>query len=246
MTIRVLDRVPAPATVDTGYPMRAVAAKIARSRPPRSMTYRHIQFDQGNQGACTVFDALTEAAAVPKPFFGEPRFRLANVLALNKWAKTDGYDWVRRNDRWVGENYEGSSLDAACKLGRALGWWDGWRWALGTPERKVNDVIMTLGYYGPVMMASTWKSKMWTPDAAGNLRYGGTDDGGHAYLLTRFSIPRQAVWTPNSWGGDGQGWIILSDLAKMFAEQAEAAVPVGRKVLPVTSVATWIESMTLP
>jgi len=43
------------------YPIRTLVA----AKPLRSFTWRHLQLDQGTEGACTGFSATMEAAARP-------------------------------------------------------------------------------------------------------------------------------------------------------------------------------------
>jgi hypothetical protein len=206
-----------------GFPVRA----LLPSKAPRSYTWRHLQLDQGTEGACTGFSATTEAAARPKPVFGDPRIpsTIAKTPQIEQIAR-QVYHRARQLDEWPGEDYEGSSVLGATKAGQELGWWTRYHWALGPgPEAAANDVIMSLGYRGPVMLGTNWYESMMVPRGDGYLAVAGRVAGGHAWLATAYSKTRDAIWTPNSWGGQGQGWIHRSDLVRLLAEDGEACIP---------------------
>ena len=223
---RVLDRVPRRDPASLAYPIRT----LLPSKAPRSYTWRHVQLDQGAEGACTGFSATMEAAARPKPFFGDPLYAPPSVSSLNSTAR-GAYARAKQIDEWDGEDYEGSSVLAAAKVGVERGWWREYRWALGPgPENAADDVIAALGYNGPVMMGTWWYESMWTSGKDGFLPVAGDTVGGHAWLLTSYNKPKDAVWTPNSWGGAGQGWIARAGLVKLLADQGEACVAVRRRL----------------
>jgi hypothetical protein len=79
-------------------------------------------------------------------------------------------------------------------------------------------------------MGTNWFKDMFRADANGYLHASGGVAGGHAYLLTKYSKLRDAVWTCNSWGGAGQGWISRADLIILLGDQGEACVPTGMQV----------------
>jgi hypothetical protein len=211
----------------TAYPVRALVG----ARQPRSYTWRHYVTDQGQQGACVGHACTQEAAARPKPVFGDPVRRPASVADLNQRAR-GVYARAQQLDPWPGEEpaYSGTSVLAGVQAGQEQGWWSEYRWALGPgPEAAAQDVILALGYAGPVIMGTVWRSGMWRADADGYLRATGSAEGGHAYLLVAYSAKRDAVWTPNSWGGAGQGWITRGDLVSLLAEGGEGCVPTVRR-----------------
>lgn len=210
------------------FPIRT----LVTDKQPRAYSWRHLQLDQGTEGACTGFSATMEAAARPKPYFGDLGLgsTLARVPAITQTARSL-YHRARQLDEWPGEDYEGSSVLGAAKAGQELGWWGEYRWALGPgPERAAQDVILALGYAGPVMMGTNWYEAMSRPRGDSALVVAGEVAGGHAYLLTRYSKTRDAVWTPNSWGGEGQGWISRADIVRLLDEEGEACLALTRKM----------------
>ena len=227
MTDRVFDRQVHYDKKSLNYPIR----ELLPDKKPRSFSWQHVQLDQGREGACTGFSATMEAAARPVPVFGSPypyKYLNKSVEPLNQVAR-EIYHRAQQLDEWPGENYEGSSVLAAVKAGTERGWWKEYRWALGPgADAAAQDVIMSLGYKGPVMMGTYWYEGMYAPDANGYLNVTGNVVGGHAWLLTKYSKKLDAVWTPNSWGGHGQGWITRADLVKLLANDGEACIPVIR------------------
>lgn len=196
-----------------------------RVQPLRSYTWAYVQLDQGSEGACTGFAATTEAAARPVPVFGDPLKKAPDPARLNEVAR-GVYHRARQLDQWEGEDYEGSSVDGACLAGRELGWWDRWAWASGSGEEMADQVLRALGSRGPVILG-TWVREGMFRDGR-DFTYDGTKLGGHAWALTAYSRRRDAAWTPNSWGGHGQGWIDRHNLALALADEGEAAMIVNR------------------
>lgn len=223
---RRLDRLPSlNETRLAKYPLRPLLAAVPRK--PRSYSWRYVQLDQGNEGACTGFDETMEAAARPKPFFGDPVDDPPPIIEVEREAFRI-YARAKQIDEWPGEAYEGSSVDAAARAGVERGFAKGFVWATGSPENMVEQVFLAVGYHGPVRCGSNWKQGMYEADEAGFLHYTGSVVGGHAFLFTRASVARDALWLPNSWGGAGQGWISRNDLVTMAQEGAEFCMSVDR------------------
>jgi hypothetical protein len=231
--VPILDRLVRFDERSKAYPIR----ELIGDRKPRAYTWRTVTTDQGAQGACVGHGITQEAAARPKPRFGDPVKRPPNVVELNTVARSI-YFAAQKIDPWPGgeypgasPQYAGSSVLAGVQVGQQRGWWDSYRWALGPgAEAAANDVILALGYAGPVILGTVWRSGMWRADSEGYLRATGQAEGGHCYLLTSYSKKRDAVWTGNSWGGAGQGWITRADLTSLLADDGEAVVPLQRKV----------------
>jgi hypothetical protein len=225
MPDRTFDRVPHFDEKSLEYPIRTLLPEKA----PRSYTWRHVQTDQGYEGACVGHGVTGDAAARPKPVFGDPVKAPPAADFINREAY-DVYKEAQRIDYWAGEDYEGTSVLAGMKIGQQRGWWSEYRWALGPGgEAAANDVILAIGYKGPVVMGTWWWSGMSVADDQGFIHPTGRKLGGHCYLLTSYSKRMDAVWTPNSWGGAGQGWIKRADLVQLLDDEGEAAIPVVRK-----------------
>lgn len=228
-TPRTFDRRPFYDPRSLLHPIRPMLELAAAGRGPRSFSWRWVTLDQGEEGACTAFSVTTEAAARPSPVFGDPVTSPPVVGDLNAVA-FDLYDRIRVIDGDPAE--EGATVVSSAKAAAEKGWWTEYRWALGPgPEAAAMDVIMAIGYHGPVCIGSWWWTGMDEADEDGYLHPTGTKRGGHAFCLTRYSLSRDAVWTPNSWGGAGQGWIARDDLVELLGDDGEAMIPVTREHL---------------
>lgn len=217
-------------------------------KPLRSYAWAYVQMDQGSEGACTGFSATMEAAARPVPIFGDPKRSAAALRQRAAELDTVARQVYRRAqhlDVWPGTDYEGSSVDGACLAGRELGWWDAWTWATGSGEAQAAQIFRAVAFKGPVMGASYWRRGM-RADADGFMSYSGDRLGGHAYLWSRVRVPVKnirteaqarfaerapngALWTPNSWGGAGQGWLTFEDVVAAMEDGGDAAMVVTRK-----------------
>ena len=213
-----LDRVAFYDERSKNYPIREMIRR-RRLGTLRSYSWRYQQFDQGREGACTGFAVATEAAARPVVVPG----------VTNETARGI-YHRARQIDEWEGENYEGSSVIAAIKASIELhGWYDEYRWALGPgPEQAEQDLAFAVGHFGPAILGTWWRTGMYEAAPDGYLKYEGDKVGGHAWCVTRFNI-KKGYWTPNSWGGEGQGWFSREDMVKALADQGEAAIMVKRR-----------------
>lgn len=170
------------------------------------------------KGACTGFSTSTEAAARP--------VEQGNIDAV---VAHEIYHRAKELDEWSGEDYEGSSVLGAVKAATERGWYREYRWALGPgPEAAAQDLALAVGHHGPGIIGSNWYDGMFDANADQYLEATGKIAGGHAYVVSRYSIKRDAFWTPNSWGGAGQGWISRKDMIKLLDEDGEACIPVHR------------------
>jgi hypothetical protein len=214
---RVFDRIPSPPSRSADYPMRT----LTEGKPIRSYSHRYVQLDQGREGACVAFDSTMEAAARPRPFYGDPVRNPPDIATLNGYA-LEMYELCRDFDQ---RRYpEGATQLSGMRVGVKLGFWKGYRWATGTPAEQARDVMVAIRL-GPVCFASDWHQGMDRRDPDGFLQPTGTVRGGHSYLLSAVSAPGMWVWTPNSWGGAGQGRISYNGLVTLFDGGAEAAIP---------------------
>lgn len=233
-----LDFIPYKDERSRAFPIAPVL-KADGAKVPRAYSWAYVQLDQGREGACTGFGTVMEAAARPVPVFGDPVRYALDVPVITAKAR-EIYFRAQQTDQWPGGAYpgaspfyEGSSGLAAVKAAAERGWYAEYRWALGPgAEAAAQDVILALGYRGPVMLGTNWYEDMYeaVPGEQGEsfLDVSGRAVGGHWYLLTRYSKKLDAVWTPNSWGGAGQGWIRRSDLVRLLHEDGEACIPVRR------------------
>ena len=194
------------------YPIRTLVA----TKQPRSYTWSCATvLNQGDLGACVGFSWAQELAARPKVHPVD----YAYALALYRKAQT--------LDQWEGTDYEGSSVIAGAKAVQQTGLLTEYRWAFG-----LDDLILAVGYAGPVVLGVNWYSGMSNPDD-GYVHLNGRLQGGHAILANGVSLRRSAVRLHNSWGrgwgSNGEAWISFADLNRLLHEDGECCVPVGRR-----------------
>lgn len=209
------------------------------TNPLRSYTWSCEAWnDQGQEGACVGFAWSHELTARPYP-----------VPSTNALA-TKIYKRAQFLDPWPGENYSGTSVLAGAKATQeevnagGLTLLQEYRWAFG-----INDLLLVLGYRGPVVVGSDWYTGMYNTNSAGFIVKTGSIVGGHAYLARGF----KAVWVDKygprtyanlnldqsyvlirnswgqTWGSNGDAKISVSDLASLLSAGGDACVPVLRR-----------------
>jgi hypothetical protein len=192
------------------------------------------RLDQGSEGACTAFSTTNDLIAWPVPVkVGDNPNKFAHEL----------FAIVKRFDEWPGEDYDWSSVNGAMKAARALGYYQGWRWA-----KTVDDVINALILEGPVVFGIPWLDGMFQPRPSGLLEVTGDVAGGHAITATGYT-PRaqgdfarqegriEVIRFRNSWGRwgrNGDCFMLLDDVARLLAD-GEAAAPYGRSATGKTT-----------
>lgn len=206
---------------------RACAADLDR---PTGVDNRHLfaqvpVWNQGKEGACTGM----AVAAVLSVMYG---------LEL---SPRDAFDRAKRHDEWPGEEYDGSSLRAACKAAVAEGCCAHplWPWApFNTggrdPGADADAALHKLGSYERVNSQQEMLHAIWTvgcclvtvdvhtgwirPTAQHRIRYSSRYAlrGIHATLLCGYDEMVGYWLLRNSWrddwGDGGYAWLSFDDL----------------------------------
>lgn len=222
-----LDRIPQFDERSKDFPIRALVTEHA---PLRSAGWTCPKWlDQGNEGACVGFAWTHELAAAP-----------VQVKGVDDGFARGVYRDAQKVDEWPGENYDGTSVLAGAQTVVTRGYMDEYRWAFGT-----DDVLRTLGYFGPVVIGIKWYDSMLQPAPNGLLEVTPGDFGGHAILVRGVSLKARldgqrgtapVVRLRNSWGRDwgvdGDCYLRVEDLDSLLMDGGEACVPVERKAGP--------------
>ena len=215
------------------FPIRtALQAELreeGKKYEPRSYTWRCMErFDQGPDGACVGFGIGHELAARP-----------SEVQGLNdKFCKEQIYWEAQKIDPWNGGAYpqafpfyEGTSVLAGIKIAKKLNYFSEYRWCFG-----IQDVLMALSYWGPVVVGTDWHTGMFSPDSKGFIRPTGRIAGGHCYMLDQYNKREGYIGGLNSWGKNwglnGRFKMTVADFDRLLRAQGEAVVTVNRIPLP--------------
>lgn len=221
---RILDRTRHVDLRSLNYPVLT-----PRNYKPRSYTWSNggVVLDQGAEGACVGFGWAHELAARPSV-----------VKAVDAFKALEIYREAQKIDEWAGEAYEGTSVLAGAKIAQSKGYITEYRWCL-----TIEDLVVALGYHGPVVIGVDWYNGMFNVNAEGFLKPTGGIAGGHCVMLNMISLKKlpdgnidylsSYVGGVNSWGGDwgvnGRFKIALIDMMMLFPG-GDFAVPMGRKI----------------
>lgn len=207
-----LGRVPSFDPRSRRFPIRA----LHEGKPLRSRGW-HIGtiLDQGDSPSCVGHAWAHELIASPvQVAMQEP-----DALAL--------YREAQQLDEWAGEAYEGSSTLGGAKAVQARGLCREYRWCF-----SLEDVLLAVGYEGPVVVGSNWYESMFDPDPKGRVAVGGEVAGGHEWLVVSVRLASQTILAANSWGRSwglaGRFVLSFDDLERLLADQGDACCPVGR------------------
>lgn len=171
--------------------------------------------DQRDTSMCVGFSAFKWLTSFP----------IKNVPAL---TPQDLYHQAQLIDEWPGEDYDGTSVRAAFKVLRSLGYVSEYRWATNL-EGVVNHLLTV----GPVVVGTEWTEGMFMADTFGYIDdIGGRSVGGHAYLLVGANRKR---WSPNgtgavrilnswgpNWSDKGRAWMSFKCLDWLLGLNGEA------------------------
>jgi hypothetical protein len=221
-----LDRVPQWDPRNRNFPMKAIIE--AKEYRPRSYSWSvDPHLDQGSEGSCVGHAWAHELIARPKV-----------VAAIDQPFARWIYKTAQNYDAWSGSDYEGTSVLAGAKVvqqrpprmpeGRGL--IDEYRWVF-----DVDEMVRTLGYFGPLVVGIWWWSAMFKPAADGTVRPTGYRAGGHALLVKAVNVKGRFFTLHNSWGDKwgvgGDCRVSFDDMAALLDDDGEACVPMRRHVI---------------
>jgi len=176
-----------------------------------------VWLNQGRSWACTGFSVSMGAASSP--------VRRKGITKRVAWRL---YKDAQRVDEWAGENYKGSSVQAAMKVACRMGWYEGYQWATSLEMLK-----LAIGNIGPAVLSIPWHRSMNCPDRNGFVRVVGRMVGRHAILCRGYNKEKQAFLLRQSagrrWGLNGDCWIAEHDLWVLLQNKGSACIPIKRK-----------------
>lgn len=215
-----LGRLPAKDERDTAFLLQAKPGRLSQFRTEQTWGTTEPPFDQGATSQCVAYSAIKYLRAGP----------ILN-RKLDQTHCTNFYNECQRIDEWPGEDYEGTSVRAAFKLLKSMGYINEYRWA-----QDAETVMKHILTKGPVVMGTLWTMDMFMPhNINGYIAPTGEEAGGHAYLIIGGNRRRKnpdktigALRILNSWGAGwgqkGRAWITIDDLNKLIQMDGEACV----------------------
>lgn len=192
---------------------RAVTAITVSPRRSWTWQLRNPVLDQGQTGAC-VGHGVINAASTP---------HMQIVLPNPQQTAFGMYYGSRYIDEWPGEDYDGTSVNAGCKLAVQFGLASGYKWCFG-----VEEVAQTILEKDPVIIGIKWRDSMFETSPSGKLDISGQVVGGHCVCVRGFSRNKGSFLLRNSWGRSwgisGDGIISYDDLGTLLEDEGEAAI----------------------
>lgn len=186
-------------------------------------TSAHI-LDQGKEGSCVGHGIVNDLRYSPVPMVDlDSKFAVERIY----WPAQQIDPW--NGGAWPGARpfYEGTSVLAGMQVAKAAGFYGEYRWAFGEP-----DLAVAVAHIGPGIIGVPWFEGMFAPDGDGFLHPSGAVAGGHCVCVVGINVRRDAYILINSWGRgwglDGKAWISRPDMARLLAEDGEAAIPTVR------------------
>ena len=184
--------------------------------------------DQGQLGSCTG-NGLTQC--LNTDFFApsRPGRYLDEHDAIMLYSKATHLDSFPGS---YPPDDTGSSGNAVCKAGRALGYLSGWRWTFSWAS--FLSAIQTQ----PLIVGTAFYAGMENPDHYGFVRPTGGVVGGHEYLCLGVDFGSNSLTFLNSWGAswglNGRFHMTFSDYKRLLADHGDVTLPIG-KTLPAAA-----------
>lgn len=149
--------------------------------------------------------------------------KLSRVGGKSPYDTTVLYNEAQKNDRWDGEDYDGTSVRAGAKMLQMAGYVDGYSWAWDL-DTTINAVL-TLG---PVVVGTWWTYDMFYPNDNDLITATGSKVGGHAYLIDGINVKKKLFRIKNSWGRDwgrnGHAYISFDDMETLILDSGEVCL----------------------
>jgi hypothetical protein len=206
-----LGRLPAPDSRDHRFLMATVVEPDDVPIVTKYWSMFDKVLDQGDYPHCVAYAWTHFRISAPVTSQAEA-YTFGQLLAL--------YQEAQRIDEWPGEAYDGTSVRAGAKVLQDRGVIGAYRWALNAAEARAFLLSR-----GPVVFGTNWYAGMDRPGVDGFVRLSGPIVGGHAYLVSGYSVARDAFritnsWGP-SWGQQGRAWLSFTDADALIRDDGE-------------------------
>ena len=165
------------------------------ARVGSSNWYCPIRLNQGLGGKCVGYSVAHELATEPNQVKNVGR-KLANKI----------YKEAKRNDKFLGTWYKGSTIEGGMKACRNLGLYDRYYWSF-----TLNEMKLGLTHIGPALMSIKWSKSMSTPNQDGFIEPDVSFLVRHVSLCTGYNERTDTFTILNSysqyWGDHGKCYI---------------------------------------
>ena len=139
---------------------------------PRSRNWRQFYWlNQGNVPGCTGWGECMVMGASPRSK------RVDDLVAMAR------YHEAQKQDQWVGENYEGSSVLGAMKAGVLAGDFREYWWAT-----RMVELLTGISHHNGMEWGTDWYTGYFYPDSDGFINPTGKVEGGHAYAVNGLTV----------------------------------------------------------
>jgi hypothetical protein len=204
-----------PLSRNFAHPERAFVKKTTL------WAHRAPVLDQGQVGSCTG-NAL--AQCLNTDYFTAPRNRYLDehdaLLLYSKATRLDPFPGHYPPDD------TGSSGNAVCKAGRALGYLQSWKWTFSFTS------FLSALQTQPLIVGTAFYEGMENPDSNGLVELTGQIVGWHEYVALGVDYAPETLTFLNSWGADwginGRFRMRFADFAMLQTDQGDVTVPIGK------------------
>lgn len=182
--------------------------------------------DQGQVGSCT---GNATVGCLGTTLFWDTA-QVKGVLSETDAAADEqyalkAYSLATQLDPYKGTyppNDTGSDGLSVAKAAQKLGLISGYQHATSL------EAVLTALSKQAVIVGTSWRNDMFTPDQDGRLRITGKVVGAHEYVLDELDVERQLVWMKNSWsdgwGLKGRAYLLWTDLQTLLADYGDCTV----------------------
>jgi hypothetical protein len=197
----------------------------ADSRPIKESDWKGSKcLNQGQDGACAAF-----GSGHVLDYYFQNESQITNQFCF------DNYNEAKKIDPWPGENYSGTTINAAMKVLKNLGWIESYQWHM-----TFHDMLVDLSYR-PVVLGLPWFEGMSQPDRNGHIYMTGKKTGGHCLMGEGNDKPvNTRSKLHNSWGIWGpmgaDCWIDWDTFEKLYNLGGQSAIMTPAKNVPVKEV----------
>lgn len=211
-----LGRLPAIDARDQKYLIRSALPTLESAKTSKYYWSNGWWGDQDQTPQCVAYgfihlleDGAITHKKVPPPMFNPEEFYLE----------------CQDNDEWDGNNYDGTSVRAAMKVGQKRGVISEYKWAFDQAT-----MLYTVLEISPVLIGVNWYTHMFMPESDGIIKIGGIVEGGHCVVINGANKKTGYYRGKNSWGKEwakgGYFYISFDDMERLIGEGGEVALPI--------------------